>query len=668
MTAKEVKQNISAGVLTLVLSGTSLAQPTQLSIDRNAGGVRLGINGEPGRDYTLEAASDNLASNGWQLVLSASLTNSSFGWLDSVSALMPQRFYRALKLTEPAPPAAGADFRLIDHLGKSHQLEYHLSDPNVQSIVLIFTGNGCAKVHEMISAIKSLRDQFTPQGVLFWMIDANPSDNRSNIVAEATSLGIDLPILHDPAQVVAREYGATTALEAFALKKSFESWRTNWVVFYRGALDDRLAAAPVDSTQYYLSNALTAFLSGQPVTISRTKPEGCAIGLNPPQAISYSSNIAPLLQDKCVTCHSPGNIAPWAMTNYNIVRSYAASIKQNVLKGEMPPWHVDPFYGSFTNDSSLTPQQTAMLVQWINDGAPRGTGPDPLDGALPPPTNYPFAWPASLGQPDLVLSIPQQSIPATGIVAYRYLNVTTTFPTDTWIRAAVVRPGNRKVVHHSLVFFGSDAFFKGLLGFFAGYVPGYDPAASPDGTAKFLPKGTVLQFQMHYITTGQPETDQTQIGLYVSSTPPAHELKTKSAPNISFTIPPNSPETQASATFTFPKDSLLYEISPHMHLRGSWFRYEALYPDNTREVLLAVPHYEFHWQTLYRFAQPKFMPANTQLICTGAWDNTAQNAELMEAFGASDGDPKFSPDQAVTFGDQTFDEMFIGYFNYAELQ
>jgi hypothetical protein len=661
------KQYIPAVLLTLWFCAASFAQPTQLDIDRNSSSVRLGITGEPGRDYILEAASDNLGSNSWGLLLTATLTNASFGWFDAASSVMPKRFYRALKLTDPAPPAVAADFRLIDHLGKSHELNYHLSDPNVQSIVLIFTGNGCAKIHEMIPAIKSLRDQFSSQGVLFWMIDANPSDNRSNIVVEANTQGIDLPILHDLAQVVAREYGAAGTLETFALKKLTETWTTNWVVFYRGALDDRPGPAPVNSTQYYLSNALTAFLSGQQVTISRTKPDGCPIVFNPPQTISYSADIAPLLQDKCVSCHSPGNIAPWAMTNYDSVRSYAPLTKQKVLAGEMPPWHADPFYSSFTNDSSFTPQQVAMLVQWINDGAPRGTGPDPLAVSPPPPTNYPVAWPASLGQPDLVLSIPQQSIGATGVQAYRYLNVTTTFPTDTWIRAAVIRPGNRKVVHHALVFFGSDAIFKGLLGFFAGYVPGYDPVAAPDGTAKLLPKGTVLQFQMHYITTGQAETDQTEIGLYVSPTPPAHVLQTKSAPNISFTIPPNSPETQAAGSFAFSKDSMLYEMAPHMHLRGSWFRYEALYPNNSREVLLSVPHYEFHWQTLYRLAQPKFMPAGTQLICTGAWDNTAQNAELLEQFNASGGDPRFSPNQTVSFGDQTFNEMFIGYFNYAEL-
>src|SRR5204862_1232766 len=154
------------------------------------------------------------------------------------------------------------------------------------------------------------------------------------------------------------------------------------------------------------------------------------ITYNPPQLVSYSTNIAPLLQSKCVNCHSPGNIAPWAMTNYDIVRAYGSSIKQKVLTGEMPPWHADPYYATFANDFSLTPGEAGALVQWINDGAPRDDGPDPLAAAPPPPTNYPYTWPSGLGQPDLVLSIPPQSVPATGVVGYRYLNVTTTFPTD----------------------------------------------------------------------------------------------------------------------------------------------------------------------------------------------------------------------------------------------
>ena len=664
MTAKHF---IPVALLALCSCGAAYAQPTQLSIDRNSNSVRLDIMGEPGRDYVLQAASDNLGSNSWELLLTATLTNAPFGWFDAVASALPRRFYRALKLTDPAPPAAAANFRLIDHLGKSRELNYHLSDPNVQSIVLIFTGNGCAKVLEMIPAIKSLRNQFGSQGVLFWMVDANLSDNRSNIIVEANTQGIDLPILHDPSQVVAREYGAASTLEAFALKKDIETWTTNWVVFYRGALDDRLGPAPVSSTQFYLSNALTACLSGQPVAISRTRPEGCPITFNPPQTLSYSADIAPLLQEKCVRCHSPGNIAPWAMTNYDMVRSYAQSTKQQVLAGAMPPWHADPFYGSFTNDSSLTPAQVAMLVQWINDGAPRGTGPDPLDGASIA-TNYPFAWPPELGQPDAVVSIPLQDIQPTGDVDYRYLTVTSPFANDVWLRAAVVRPGNVRVVHHSLVFNGSSSQLMGLDGFFSGYVPGTEPATFPSGSGKLLRRGEQLTFQMHYITTGQPETDQTQIGFYVMTSAPANVLQTKSAFNTAFVlggtaIPAGASEFEISGQYPIPllggstlaTNILLYEMSPHMHLRGSRFRYEVVYPNGTREVLLSVPHYIFHWQRLYRLTQPKYIPKGSRIVGIGAWDNSPQNPDNPD------------PNSTVYWGEQTYDEMFIGYFNFAEV-
>lgn len=629
----------------LLLPVATFAQATELTIDRSAGPTRLGLKGEVGRYYLLEGASELGTPSSWKRLLSLTLNSNVHNWFDSGAASTPSRFYRVAELADSPQPAVAQNFRLIDHLGRSRELYYHTN----RGIVLIFTGNGCLKAQEMVATIKSLRDQFGSQGILFWMIDSNSEDNRSNIVAEANALGINLPILHDSAQLVARAYNATATPEAFGIDTA------TWTIFYQGAIDDRNGATTDPTTQHYLADALTNFLAGRPAIVTQAAPEGCDITLNPGQTLSYSTDIAPLLLDKCVRCHSPGNIAPFAMTNYGIIQGYALLIKGQILTGEMPPWHADPFSGSFTNDVSLTPQEAGMLVQWINDGAPRGNGPDPLAATPPPPTNYPFAWPASLGQPDLVLSIPLQNIPTSGVVDYRYLNVTTTFPTDTWIRAAVIRPGNRKVVHHCLVFFGSDAVFKGLLGFFAGYVPGYDPVASPAGTAKFLPRGTVLQFQMHYITTGRAETDQTQIGLYVSPTPPTATLQTKSAPNVGFSIPPGSPETIATANYTFTKDSLLYEMSPHMHLRGSWFRYEAVYPDNSRETLLSVPRYEFHWQTLYRLTQPKLMPAGTQLICTGAWDNSAQNAENPD------------PAATVTFGDQTFNEMFIGYFNFAEV-
>jgi hypothetical protein len=379
-----------------------------------------------------------------------------------------------------------------------------------------------------------------------------------------------------------------------------------------------------------------------------------------------------MLQERCVRCHSVGNLAPWAMTNYDIVRLYSGAIREAVLTGNMPPWHADPHYRSFTNDFSLRPGEAAKLIQWIDAGSPRGTGPDPLADSPPPPTAYPFAWPASLGQPNAVLRIPTQNIPATGTIQYRYIEVVNNaFASDVWLRAAVVRPGNTRVVHHCLVFEGSSGgSLGGLAGFFAGYVPGNDPAPFPSGTGKLLRSGQRLTFQMHYTTDGTAQSDQTELGFYVSPVPPTYPLQTKAAFNVGFSIPAHTSEYQATANFpltgTLATNILLYEVSPHMHLRGSAFKYEAVYPNGTREVLASIPRFIFHWQALYRFTQPKYIPRGSTIVCTAVWDNSALNHELLHAYITS-GSSAYLPDRDVGFGEQSWDEMFIGYMNYAEV-
>jgi hypothetical protein len=237
-----------------------------------------------------------------------------------------------------------------------------------------------------------------------------------------------------------------------------------------------------------------------------------------------------------------------------------------------------------------------------------------------------------------------------------------------WLRAAVVKPGNIQVVHHVLVFDGQT--FAGLAGFFSGYVPGTDAAQFPPGTGKLLRRGQVLEFQMHYITIGTPQTDQTQIALYVSPAPPTYPLQTRSAFDIAFSIPANNPDFRREAfhpsSGTLATNILIYEMSPHMHLRGSHFKYELIYPNGSTEVLLSVPHYVFHWQTLYRLTTPKYVPKGSRIKCTAGWDNTPQNAHLMEEYYATD-DTRFLPSRNVGFGEQSYDEMFIGYLNYAEV-
>jgi len=552
------------------------------------------------------------------------------------------------------------DFHLLDQAGRSHFLHHQTKS---KAVVLIATANGCPVMKEAFPRIKALQDRFGKEGVLVWMIDSNPQDDRASIVEEAKSLGIEMPILTDNIQLVASELGLARTGEAVCINTA------DWTIIYRGAIDDQLGdATKKKPSKNYLENALAAFLAGKKVSPNRTMAKGTAITFAEvkdlaKKPISYVSDVAPILQKSCVPCHSSGNIGPFAMPNYEKVKGRSSSIREVLLAQRMPPWHADPHYGAFANERQLSAEQAHTLVQWIQQGSPRGEGEDPLE-SKPAPAADP--WP--LGKPDRIVKFPKaEEIPDNGVFDYRYIYARSPFPNNVWLRAAVVRPGNRKVVHHVLVTITTQQELQarrarqgnagggGLEGYYAAYVPGYESVPFPEGTGKYLPAGAIIVFQMHYTATGKPETDLTEMGLYLCKEKPKMELKTRSAFNVQFKIPPGEPNYETTAEYKFAKDSLLYEMSPHMHLRGAWFKYEAVYPDGKSELLLSVPNYDFKWQHLYRLKQPKRMPAGTRLVCRGGHDNSTQNPDNPDAT------------KTVGFGEQTFDEMFIGYINYSDV-
>jgi hypothetical protein len=354
------------------------------------------------------------------------------------------------------------------------------------------------------------------------------------------------------------------------------------------------------------------------------------------------------------------------MTSHGTVVEWKDSIKEAVMEGHMPPWHADPEFGKFANDNSLTPTERAQLVDWIRAGAPRGGGNDPLLNVPPPPPE----WPVELGPPDQIVTIPVQEIPATGLVDYRYIYTNATNTTDRWLKAAVIKPGNRRVVHHYIIWEGhsSSAQLSGI----AGYVPGRIPAGFPDGTGVLLKANSPLTFNLHYTASGQEETDQPQLGLWYAATPPAKPLKTMGAGNAAFflgasSIPPGAPDFEMSAnafainnqfslgTPTFTVPVRVYSFSPHMHVRGSRMRFELQMPGSaTRQTLLSVPHYDFMWQTVYTLQQPLDLPAGARIFVTAGYDNSAQNHHNPD------------PSAAVFWGEQSWEEMFIGYIEYSE--
>jgi hypothetical protein len=540
-----------------------------------------------------------------------------------------------------------SNFRLTDHNGVTRELYY---ESTAKAIVLVFTGTGSPRATPTADALRALRSRFGANDVVLWQIDSNLGADRTTIAAEQVANNNTAPVLIDQAQVVAAEYVVTHQLEAFVINPA------NWTLVYRGPLDNADPAGTAAPTQNYASDAAAALVAGTTVMASLV---GLPTGMRPlelPSAVTpdYAADVAPIMIRSCIQCHSTGNIGAFVFSKYDDVQLRASQVRGDLLTKKMTPWHADPQFGVFANGVGLTPAEISTLFTWVRAGAPRGTGTDPLPTATPASSGD---WP--LGQPDLIVSIPRQNLPATGVVDYRYLTVPVPLTADRWLRAAVVKAGNAAVVHHALVFEGLDILNLGggLGGFFAGYVPGMVQTFYPEGTGKLIHKNSFFTFQMHYTTTGSVQTDQTQIGLYFAPQTPARELLTRAAYTTDIAIPAGAKEYEREVSFTpsATKDVMLYELMPHMHYRGKRFRYEALYPNGTSEVLLNVPQYDFHWQSQYRLTQPKRLPAGTVLRARGAFDNSADNHDNP------------NPAASVQFGEQTNDEMFVGYVNYAEL-
>jgi len=623
---------------------TTPLRAAELGIRQDAGLVQLTLPGEDGKEYSLEAIQSFLDGSRWEPVATVAPTNRPVLLYDPTCTTRPQNFYR-LRLLQGAVPVEVPNFRLLDLEGVAHELFYQ---SDTRCLVLVFAGKDPASLQPHLPGLRNLAATHHAPNLRLWIVADATHLDRERWRAAFSEFPPGTVVLADEGGVVTREFNDGLTPSAVVLKPGL------WKILYRGRIADRIDLGGTTREQQFLADAVEQHLAEKGVLVRFARAEPTP-GPQPGSAgPDYARDIVPLLQKHCVRCHSPGNIAPWAMTDHAIVQQYAPLMKDEVLTRRMPPWHADPGPQRFANDAMLPPQDMERLVQWINLGAPRGDGADPLAAAVPPP---PPEWP--LGTPDRIIPVETQQIPAAGTVDYRYVLVRNPFPNDVWLRAAVVRPGNARVVHHVLVF-GASSFADileiqaGLGGYFAAYVPGMDQVPFPPGTAKLLKKGAFFVFQLHYTSMGEATTDSTQLGLYLAPERPQRELRTAAAYTTSFTIPPGDPNYPATAEFRMPRNGILYELSPHMHYRGRWFRFDAIYPDNRRETLLHVPFYRFDWQTLYRLAEPKPLPAGTRIVATGGWDNSARNP--------------YNPDAsaAVGFGEQSWEEMFIGYFNWAE--
>lgn len=548
---------------------------------------------------------------------------------------------------QAAAPTKAENFRLTDHRGYSHEL-YRYADQ--KAIVLYVQGNGCPIARQSYPELRRIARAYRDDGVKFLMINANPQDTRQDVAEELKEFRMPLPTLMDTTQIVARSLGLERTCEVLVITPQ------EWEIVYRGPVDDRFdyGAQKPEATQRYLRTVLDAVVAGKPVEVESHAVKGCKINVFDPPAVTYN-DIAPILQDKCVKCHRPGEVGPFAMDGHARVSGWAEMIREVLLTERMPPWHADPEVGNLQKHDALTDDEKRKLVAWVEAGAPRGdeTVPDPL-AALEPAD--PEAW--KLGQPDVVLAMPAPySLPAEGIIEYVVTDLPTSFEKDTWVRGIEVRPGVPEVVHHALVFIKYPEHLKkyepdtdgGASGFFSWFAPGYNPAFYPEGTGKFIPAGATLQLQTHYVTNGKPHEDLTRIGLYLMDEPPAERLETIAASNGEFEIPPGKRDFRVTARDGMWTDMKIWSFAPHMHYRGQRMKFAAHLPNKEIVQLCSVPNFVFDWQMGYRLEEPFLAPAGTEIHIDGAFDNSATNPRNPD------------PSQRVRFGDQTHDEMFIGY-------
>ena len=505
------------------------------------------------------------------------------------------------------------------------------------------------------------RDFHDQVGFAFLALDEEGA--KDFLLQDRERHGFRGPGLHDSRQTFARTYELRSGAEVLL----FDRART---LKYRGAVDDQHQSGHSQAApkQRFLRDAISALLKDERPEVQATSVAGMALDYQKPEgiepaALTYHDRVARIVANNCVGCHRVGGSAPFALDDYEALRKRSSMISWVLQQGVMPPWFAAPAEDrsaprTWANRHQIAEGDKQDLLSWLESTM------EPGDPALAPvPESFPSDW--QIGTPDLIARIPEAvQVPAEGFVEYSYHFIKLDTDRDHWIDKIQIRPSVAQNVHHVVVLLEKPTSSRitardRILGFqrrnyFAAMTPNQETTDFPLGTAKLLPAGAWLKFQIHYVTNGISVQDQTEIGFRFSSEPPLHELQTLSASNAIFKIPPRASDPKIRAQYRFRENSILYSFSPHMHLRGKSFTYELSYPGGHTERILEVSNYDFNWQLRYRLARPLQVPAGSILRATAHFDNSSDNPANPD------------PSQYVRFGPRSSDEMMIGYFELAK--
>ncbi|MGZ6016187.1 MAG: monooxygenase, partial [Phenylobacterium sp.] len=532
-----------------------------------------------------------------------------------------------------APQRIG-DFQLSDQHYVGRRL-YKMDDD--KAVVLVSYAAGDAQFRADAPSLKALKEAYAGEGVDILIIDPRLGDTRQMLAADAPAADLNIPVLFDYEQLVGESLGLTRAAEVLVLNPK------DWTVAFRG---------PVGSPP--VRRALDALVAGRPVALGAQSARGGAIAYPQKTEISYARDVAPIVREKCVVCHQPGGLGPMQLTTYEQIKGFAPMIREVLQTHRMPPFQPDVTVGHWAPNEGLSSDQLKTMVHWIEAGAPRGAGEDPL-------AKVAFhAPPWKLGQPDLVLPLPVVDVPATGIRPYPNPVVATGLTEGRWMKASEFLVTDKKVLHHVTTTLASPGE-KGQMirqemaaGGVGGQGPGRVINLVPKDMGVWVPANADIHLQTHYTPYGKPTTEATKLALYFypKGQEPKYPMRTYGVYGTGITIPAGEEYHPELGYADIPKDMLVYGLTAHAHVRGGSTQVSIRYPDGHEEIVLAVPRYDFNWQCEFYLEKPIMVPAGSRIINRWTYDNSTRNP----------GNP--DPKKDVVFGEQTTDEMLTFFIHY----
>ncbi len=563
---------------------------------------------------------------------------------------------------------------LHDAAGQARSL-YDLQDK--KAIVVVFLSFECPVSTSYSSLLAELAKTYRDKQVAFVAVDSSDDGDAAHVAKQAAEYKLPFPVFKDENFRAAEAFKADTAPSVFVLDRNF-------VLRYRGRIDNGYYARLKKNgrvTRHDLRQALDEVLAGKAVSEPATKPIGCAIvrerKTRKDGSVTFYRDVLPIVQKKCQECHRPGAVGPFALMTYKQAVNWADDIKEYVQERKMPPWK--PVEGpAFLGERKLSDHEIATLTSWVDGGMPEG---DPKDA--PPPRQFVEGW--QLGQPDLVLTVPEEmTVGASGPDLFRCFVLPTKLTEDKFVTAVEVRPGNNRIVHHTLNYFDTSGkgreleqkaqeqkddkqgdsgpgysaamglgFLptRGQVGSLGGWAPGNVPHHLPDGYGYFLPKGSDIIIQTHYHRNGRVEKDRTSIGLYFAKGSQTKHWKNIVLPGRFWFIPPGNDHYRVQGGLEVLDECTLYSVMPHMHMLGREVKVTLTPPGGKPRTLVAIKDWEYNWQETYFFKEPIIVKPGTRLEVEAIYDNSTRNPNNP-----------FNPPRWVKFGEQTTDEMCYVFF------